>query len=210
MGVSTMRLLPGLHFSPLLFFFFPAPQATVKPDEASWGEKCLNPCSGEKCNKVAKMMEHLVDFTVDPCDDFFAFSCSAKTRGTKGPFPRKEIAEKEVLLKFPPKKFEYIQKFYNSFYFHHHNSVHHNHHNHNHDYRHHHHSCSRLETHLQHSVRPFSRKALCVPLHLAGEDLQLLHQGRGRPGQALVLHNGRPGRQPYHRPGTIWILLSSM
>merc|ERR1712130_465876 len=49
-----------------------------------------------------------------------------------------------------------------------------------------------------------------LPLHLAGEDLQLLHQGRGRPGQALVLHNGRPGRQPYHRPGTIRILLSSM
>jgi len=81
-------------------------------DEASWGEECLNPCSGEKCNKVAKMMEHLVDFTVDPCDDFFAFSCSAKTRGTKGPFPRKVIDEKEVLLKFPPKKFEYMQKFY--------------------------------------------------------------------------------------------------
>merc|ERR1711862_362740 len=63
---------------------------------------------------------------------------------------------------------------------------------------------------LQHSVGPFSRKALCVPLHLAGEDLQLLHQGGGRPGQALVLHHGRSGGQPYHRPGTIWILLPSM
>merc|ERR1711982_263987 len=74
----------------------------------------------------------------------------------------------------------------------------------------HHHSCSRLETHLQHSVGPFSRKALCVPLHLAGEDLQLLHQGGRRPRQALVLHHGRSGGQPYHRPGTIWILLPSM
>merc|ERR1711982_272831 len=74
----------------------------------------------------------------------------------------------------------------------------------------HHHSCSRLETHLQHSVGPFSRKALCVPLHLAGEDLQLLHQGGRRPRQALVLHHGRPGGQPCHWPGTIWILLPSM
>merc|ERR1712024_313707 len=100
-----------------------------------------------------------------------------------------------------------------SFYFHHHHSVHHNHnHYHHNNHRHHldHHSSSRLETHLQHSVRPLSRKALRVPLHLAGEDLQLLHQGGGRPGQALVLHHGRPGRQPCHWPGTIWILLFSM
>jgi len=81
-------------------------------DGATWGEECGNPCSGEKCDKVAKMMEHLVDFSVDPCDDFFAFSCSAKTRGTKGPFPRKVIDEKEDLLKFPPKKFDYMKKFY--------------------------------------------------------------------------------------------------
>merc|ERR1712107_291988 len=47
---------------------------------------------------------------------------------------------------------------YNSIYIHHHHSVHYNHNNH-----------SRLETHLQHSVGPFSRKALRVPL------------GRGRP-----------------------------
>jgi len=84
----------------------------IGSDGATWGEECLNPCSGDKCNKVAKMMEHLVDFAVDPCDDFYAFSCSAKTRGTKGPFPRKVIDEKEVLLKFPPKKFEYMKKFY--------------------------------------------------------------------------------------------------
>jgi len=116
-----MRSIPGHHLLPLLLLLFavptnhlPAPQSssTDKPDEATWGEECLNPCSGEKCNKVAKMMEHLVDFTVDPCDDFFAFSCSAKTRGTKGPFPRKVIAEKEDLLKFPPKKFDYMKKFY--------------------------------------------------------------------------------------------------
>merc|ERR1739840_54417 len=100
---------------------------------------------------------------------------------------------------------------HNSFHFHYHHSVHHNHSNNHHNYhRHHHHSCSRLETHVQHSVRPCSRKTLCVPLHLAGEDLQLLHQGGGRPGQALVLHHGRPGRQPCHWPGTIWVLLSSM
>merc|ERR1711936_890833 len=92
---------------------------------------------------------------------------------------------------------------HNIFHFHHHHRVHYNHNNN-------HHSCRRLETHLQHSVRPCSRKALCVPLHLAGEDLQLLHQGGGRPGQALVLHHGRPSRQPYRWPGTVWILLSNL
>ena len=60
-------------------------------------------------------MEHLVDFTVDPCDDFFAFSCSAKTRGRKFPFPsRKIIDKKEDLVRDPPKKFEYMRKFYHS------------------------------------------------------------------------------------------------
>jgi hypothetical protein len=108
-----------VHLFPILLLLFaaptnhlPAPQSTVKPAETTWGEECLNPCSGEKCNKVAKMMHHLVDFAVDPCDDFFAFSCSAKTRGTRGPFPRKVIDEKEALLKFPPKKFGYMKKFY--------------------------------------------------------------------------------------------------
>ena len=60
------------------------------------------------------MMEHLVDFTVDPCDDFYAFSCSAKTRGRKSPFPRREIPTKEDLVRDPPKKFEYMRKFYHS------------------------------------------------------------------------------------------------
>merc|ERR1711934_528093 len=63
---------------------------------------------------MGKMMEHLVDFTVDPCDDFYAFSCSAKTRGSKSPFPRREIPTKEDLVRDPPKKFEYMRKFYHS------------------------------------------------------------------------------------------------
>jgi len=80
-----MRWTPGHHWFPLLLLLFavptnhlPAPQSAGEQNEATWGEECLKPCSGEKCNKVAKMMEHLVDFTVDPCDDFYAFSCSAK------------------------------------------------------------------------------------------------------------------------------------
>merc|ERR1712223_567436 len=44
----------------------------------------------------------------------------------------------------------------------------------------------------------------------AGQDLHLVHQGGRRPGQALVLHHGRPGWQPCGWPGTIWILLSRM
>merc|ERR1712130_596022 len=120
-AAATMRWIPDHHLLPLLLLLFagptnplPSPQSssTAKPDEATWGEECLNPCSGEKCDKAAKLMEHLIDFTVDPCDDFFAFSCSAKTRGTKGPFPRREFDEKEDLLKFPPKKFNYMKKFY--------------------------------------------------------------------------------------------------
>merc|ERR1712013_623375 len=95
-----------------------------------------------------------------------------------------------------------------------HNNNHHhiNHHNRIHFHNHHsvHHNSSRLEAHLQHSVRPGIRKALRVPVHLAGQDLHLVHQGGRRPGQALVLHHGRPGWQPCGWPGTIWILLSNM
>ena len=77
-----------------------------------FGSECLNPCKGERCEEMAKMMEHLIDFSVDPCEDFFAFSCSAKTRGTGSPVPLKPLESKEELLKFPPKKFEYMKKFY--------------------------------------------------------------------------------------------------
>ena len=78
----------------------------------TYGSECLNPCKGERCEEMAKMMEHLIDFSVDPCEDFFAFSCSAKTRGTISPVSVKPLESKEELLKFPPKKFEYMKKFY--------------------------------------------------------------------------------------------------
>ena len=74
--------------------------------------ECLQPCKGEKCEEMAKMMEHLIDFSVDPCEDFFAFSCSTKTRGTKSPVPLKALEPKEELLKFPPEEFQYMEKFY--------------------------------------------------------------------------------------------------
>ena len=59
-------------------------------------------------------MEHLIDFTVDPCKDFFAFSCSAKTRGKEGPFPRQRLPSKdELLTKIDfPKNFDYMRRFY--------------------------------------------------------------------------------------------------
>ena len=37
-----------------------------------YGSECLQPCKGERCEEMAKMMEHLIDFSVDPCEDFFA------------------------------------------------------------------------------------------------------------------------------------------
>ena len=77
-----------------------------------YGSQCLQPCKGERCEEMAKMMEHLIDFSVDPCEDFFAFSCSTKTRGTRSPVPLKALEPKEDLLKFPPEKFAYMKKFY--------------------------------------------------------------------------------------------------
>ena len=78
------------------------------------GEECGNPCSGQKCDEVAKMMNHLIDFTVDPCHDFFAFSCSAKTRGQKPPIARARIEDFKSLVMEPPDGFEYIKKFFTS------------------------------------------------------------------------------------------------
>ena len=60
------------------------------------------------------MMTHLIDFTVDPCHDFFAFSCSAKTRGEKPPIARARIEDFKSLVKDPPEGFEYIRKFFTS------------------------------------------------------------------------------------------------
>merc|ERR1719264_293745 len=78
------------------------------------GEECANPCSGQKCAEVAMMMNHLIDFTVDPCHDFFAFSCRAKTRGQKPPIARARIADFKSLIMDPPDGFEYIKKFFTS------------------------------------------------------------------------------------------------
>merc|ERR1712227_1201235 len=58
-------------------------------------------------------------------------------------------------------------------------------HNNNHHHINHH---NRIHFHNHHSVRPCIRKALRVPVHLAGQDLHLVHQGGRRAGQALVLH----------------------
>jgi len=60
------------------------------------------------------MMTHLIDFTVDPCHDFFAFSCSAKTRGQKPPVTRARIEDFKSLVIDPPDGFEYIKKFFTS------------------------------------------------------------------------------------------------
>ena len=76
------------------------------------GEKCEKPCSGESCVEMAALMEHLVDFTVDPCDDFFAFACSAKTRGNPLPVTPIILEDEESLVKSPPQGYAYIKKFY--------------------------------------------------------------------------------------------------
>ena len=64
--------------------------------------------------EMAALMEHLVDFTVDPCDDFFAFACSAKTRGSPLPVTPIILEDEESLVKSPPQGYAYIKKFYQS------------------------------------------------------------------------------------------------
>merc|ERR1719509_617451 len=61
-----------------------------------------------------QMIKFLIDASVDPCDDFFAFACSEKTRGNKLPITRRKNVDFKQLVKFPPAGFEYIQKFYRS------------------------------------------------------------------------------------------------
>ena len=88
-----------------------------KDSEAgSWdgGEECKNPCSGPVCEEMAQLLDHLIDPSVDPCDDFFAFACSSKTRGLTPPVTPIELAGDEKLIRFPPEGFEYIKKFYQS------------------------------------------------------------------------------------------------
>ena len=92
------------------------PGSGLGEEEESWnvGETCEKPCSGESCMELAKLMENLIDFTVDPCDDFFAFACSAKTRETPLPVTPITLMDEEALMKDPPRGYEYIQKFYQS------------------------------------------------------------------------------------------------
>ena len=62
--------------------------------------------------EMATLMENLIDLTVDPCDDFFAFACSAKTRETPLPVTPIILVDEESLVKSPPTGYEYIKKFY--------------------------------------------------------------------------------------------------
>ena len=76
------------------------------------GKTCTKPCSGESCKNVAKMLGHLIDFSIDPCRDFFAFSCSSKTRGSLPPVPPRRIEKFQDLIMNPPTGFEYVKNFY--------------------------------------------------------------------------------------------------
>ena len=63
---------------------------------------------------MAQLLDHLIDPTVDPCDDFFAFACSSKTRGLSSPVTPIQLADDDELIRFPPEGFEYIKRFYQS------------------------------------------------------------------------------------------------
>ena len=76
------------------------------------GKTCTNPCSGESCTNLAKMLGHLIDFSIDPCRDFFAFSCSSKTTGTLPPVTPRRIEKFQDLIMNPPTGFEYVKNFY--------------------------------------------------------------------------------------------------
>ena len=75
-----------------------------------WREDCSEPYSGEQNEPLSEMIKFLIDASVDPCDDFFAFACSEKTRGNKLPKTRRKNVDFKQLVKFPPTGFEYIQK----------------------------------------------------------------------------------------------------
>ena len=76
-------------------------------------EECQE-CSGPECDEMGKLLNYLIDPTVDPCDDFFAYACSVKARGTPSPITPIELADHKTLIQFPPEGYDYIREFYQS------------------------------------------------------------------------------------------------
>lgn len=86
-------------------FVPPPPIRAPEPD-------CETECSEKECHDMADLLEGFIDQTVNPCEDFFAYACSSKTRGSD--LPGKMLKDEDTLIKFAPKEFKYVEKFYRS------------------------------------------------------------------------------------------------
>ena len=69
-------------------------------------------CFGKECDDMADLLNGLLDPEGDPCQDFYAYVCSPKSRGNSPPI--RELKDEKTLIKFAPEEFEYVEQFYRS------------------------------------------------------------------------------------------------
>ena len=91
----------------------------LPPNGLGWtrSTQCTKPQSNiqleqeEKLKKLKNKISELLDLNINPCDDFYKFTCNRQKRG---PAPQTQTEKLLELVKKPPAEFEYVNAFYKS------------------------------------------------------------------------------------------------